>query len=327
MRPSHDPAAAYLLTLAAVGAWVLSSSAMIFINKSIYTHGFGYPFLLTACGQLVSFAGGALLVASRLFPVVSPPTPAFFLSHVAPVVATTVTTLYTGNAAYLGLSVAFIQIVKGFTPGLTLSLAVLRGAERITIPLVAAITMTSAGTFASAMIEGAAPTFNAAAFLCMLTSCASEALRAVLVQNMHTARRGGFNIAETLIYISLPTALCLLALSALFEGHAAIAAATRLAEQHPLALLTAVSLSFLVNMTSFLAIKRTSSLTFKVIGCAKNVAVVAIGNLRGDSVTMMQGLAYAISLSGFFLYSVIRSQGMAARGPDGQMLEVIRRRG
>lgn len=53
----------------------------------------------------------------------------------------------------------------------------------------------------------------------------------------------------------------------------------------------------------------TSSLTLKICGCGKNVAVVAIGKVQlGDAVTPLQALGYLVSLAGFFFYSSLRAQ-------------------
>jgi len=62
-----------------------------------------------------------------------------------------------------------------------------------------------------------------------------------------------------------------------------------------------------VNLSSFFAIHHTSSLTFKVAGCLKNVGVVMWGVLSGDHFTALQGLSYAISMGGFGLYTYKRT--------------------
>lgn len=83
------------------------------------------------------------------------------------------------------------------------------------------------------------------------------------------------------MYVGGPTALVLLAAGAAYEGPAMLAAAAgggggglALVAADPWFFLAAFAASALVNITCFVAIQTSSSLTFKVAGCVKNVAVV-----------------------------------------------------
>lgn len=62
----------------------------------------------------------------------------------------------------------------------------------------------------------------------------------------------------------------------------------------------------------------TSSLTFKVFGCAKNIAVVAIGKLQGDVVKPLHLLGYLLSLSGFGLFTAVRASQYQTAKPKLQ---------
>ncbi len=95
------------------------------------------------------------------------------------------------------------------------------------------------------------------------------------------SQQGGqkYNTAETLLYVGGPTALVLLVAGVLYEGPDMLAAAgggggLALVAADPWVFLAAFAASALVNMTCFVAIQTSSSLTFKVAGCIKNVAVV-----------------------------------------------------
>jgi hypothetical protein len=96
--------------LVATLAWMLVSSALIIANKRVYSSGFPYPMLVTGLGQLASAAGGLLLAKlggrrSRGLPPL-----AWILPTIGPLWAATCLTMWLGNAAYLHLSVAFIQV-------------------------------------------------------------------------------------------------------------------------------------------------------------------------------------------------------------------------
>lgn len=84
--------------------------------------------------------------------------------------------------------------------------------------------------------------------------------------------------------MGLPTGVMLAAAAVPSEGAGLAKYGWAIARENPgLLALLAVS-SAAVNVTSFLAIRLTSSLMFKVTGCMKNVAVVWLGVLMGDKV-------------------------------------------
>lgn len=56
----------------------------------------------------------------------------FWLKRIVPVGACTASTLAFGNAVYLHLSVAFIQMLKSFTPCIVLVVVVIAGMEKPT---------------------------------------------------------------------------------------------------------------------------------------------------------------------------------------------------
>lgn len=59
--------------------------------------------------------------------------------------------MFFGNVAYLYLSLAFIQILKALTPGITLMTGVLAGVERLSKPLVTSIALIVVGTGETSM--------------------------------------------------------------------------------------------------------------------------------------------------------------------------------
>ena len=68
-----------------------------------------------------------------------------------------------------------------------------------------------------------------------------------------------------------------------------------------------------VNLFSFLAIRLTSSLTFKTVGCMKNVFVVWLGVLLGDRVSGMQLIGYGIAILGFVYYTLVQHRARQAQ--------------
>ncbi|KAG2498227.1 hypothetical protein HYH03_003977 [Edaphochlamys debaryana] len=296
--------------------WMVCSSAVIILNNSIYRRGFGYPSIVTGVGQLFSAASGYVLSAvsgQRLRPL---PGPRVFLTSLLPISACTAASMYFGNFAYLHLSLAFIQILKAFTPAITLLLCAAAGLERPTPPLAASIAMIALGTAGAVLVESGAPSFKFIGLASFMASSLTEAARVVGAELLKDG--SAYNTAESLVYIGGPTALVLLACGLALEGPAVMEATARgkglaLVAADPWAFLAAPAVSAAVNMSCFLAIHASSSLTFKVAGCIKNVAVVAYGMLaHGERVSPMQMAGYGVSVGGFTLYSHIKMRAVQA---------------
>ncbi|GIM08877.1 hypothetical protein Vretimale_12833 [Volvox reticuliferus] len=258
--------------------WMLFSSAVIILNKQLYAGGFAYPSTVTGAGQLFSALSGFLLAAvsgQRLRP---PPGLRVFLRVLLPIAACTACSMYFGNMTYLYLSVSFIQILKAFTPAITLALCVAAGLERPSGRLLVAIAMIVGGTAGAVLVESGAPSFRLVGFMAFMASSLTEAARVVGAELLRDGSK--YNTAESLVYIGGPTAALLLAIAAVWEWPEAVASAAygkgfAMVARAPWTFITAPMVSALVNMSCFFAINATSSLTFKVAGCVKNVAVVA----------------------------------------------------
>jgi hypothetical protein len=81
---------------------------------------------------------------------------------------------------------------------------------------------------------------------------------------------------------------------------------------HPLSFLLAATLGFFVNLLSFGVIQTTSSLTYKVLGQLKNVAVVCCSVVVfGNAVSKLQAAGYAVSIMGFGLYNKAKNEQAA----------------
>jgi hypothetical protein len=108
-------AAASASGLASTLLWMLFSSALIIANKRVYAAGFAYPMLVTGLGQIASaFGGFAMAWGSGRRSRALPPL-AWILPTIGPLWGFTFLTMWLGNAAYLHLSVAFIQVRGAWT--------------------------------------------------------------------------------------------------------------------------------------------------------------------------------------------------------------------
>ena len=120
-----------------------------------------------------------------------------------------------------------------------------------------------------------------------------------------------FNVFESLVYLSpvTGTILLFLSLSTEWEGMLAPGGGFDKVLAKPGLYLTATVMSFLVNLFTYLAIMSSSGLTFKVVGCVKNAALVIFGVMfMGEHVTLAQGIGYAVSIGGFLMYTYVKMQ-------------------
>lgn len=226
-----------------------------------------------------------------------------YLIRLLPLILATAATMFLGNVCYLYLSVAFIQILKAFTPAVTLLLGVAMRVETFRLPLLASVLLIALGTGAVVVIESGAPSFHWVGLLAFMFSSLSEAVRVVGAQKL----LGGdsFNTAEVLLYIGGPTGVLLILCSFLFEAPGIYdpVRGLPLVLNQPIPFLGASLVSFLTNLTSYYTIKTTSSLTFKVAGCLKNLVVAWHGTLvHGDHITGGQLAGYLVSVTGFLMY-------------------------
>jgi len=217
--------------------------------------------------------------------------------------------MWFGNAAYLFLSVSFIQILKSFTPGLTLATRLIFGIEKPQWRLVLSILLITIGTAGSVVEESVGIDFSFLGLALFLASSLSEAFRVVGADLLLGKDKdlGRFNGAEALIFIGGPSSLLLLLGSFLLEDMGLGSSSWWILYQSPLPFVLAVVMSFLVNLSCFMAIQATSSLTFKIAGSIKNILVIVYGVFFvGESVTAFQVFGYTVSLLGFGLYAQMR---------------------
>jgi hypothetical protein len=180
-----SPVAGAVLSVVACLVYLSVGPALILVNRHILKEvGFNFPMALSGLGLVgASLSSFVLMKVCR---VVEPRqshliTPQFVLLNLAPIGAAMSATLACGNAVYLFLPVGFIQMLKAFTPTVTLLMLCLLRVE-MPSPLVSLTVIgMCAGTAAATL--GAAQ-LNVAGLLIMLASETAEALRLVLTQKL-----------------------------------------------------------------------------------------------------------------------------------------------
>jgi hypothetical protein len=88
-----------------------------------------------------------------------------------------------------------------------------------------------------------------------MAACLFEAVRAVTIARMQGKRPQGFNLAESMLSLALPSSLLLLVCSAAFEWPGAWHAAPRVLMQRPLLVMATGASSVLTDLSCFLALQ------------------------------------------------------------------------
>ncbi len=133
-----------------------------------------------------------------------------------------------------------------------------------------------------------------------------EAVRLVMTQVLLTNLH--FHPIEGLMYLGPACAGWLLTGSAVLEAKSmALQGAGQVVLARPLQFAAAGTLGFFVNGLGYIVIHRSSSLTLKVVGSARNAAVVWIGcAFLLEKVSVVQASGYAASMVAFSWYTAIK---------------------
>jgi len=284
-------------------AWAASSNGLIVVNKIIMsTDNFRYPMALSSLGMVASsvlswacvkaFGLGNHEVswrmhAFRILPV------GFFMAVM----------FYFGNLCYLYISLSFIQMLKTGSPIITMFALAMAGLEKPTPRLVMAVSFIAAGTAVTSLGE---LHFSWLGFGYMLLSQLADAVRLVMTQVLLTSFQ--FHSLEGLMHLSPACTLFLWAGASVLELPAMRAnGAWSLVTARPMLYGASAVMGFLVNVSSFMVIKYTSSLTLKILGAISN-AVLVFGSSAyfGDQLSPLEVVGYSISLGGFVAYNALK---------------------
>ena len=180
----RSKAHANLFTVFYCAVYLLIGPTLIVVNRHIMKElHFNYPMCLSGLGLLFTTVVCVIIVQLGWVELKHREriTPAFALKNLLPVGAAMACTLSFGNAVYLYLPVGYIQMLKAFTPTVTLTLLWLSGIEAPSRRVTLSVAGICVGTGLASLGEGSVTVIG---LVIMLSAEVSEAVRLVLAQKL-----------------------------------------------------------------------------------------------------------------------------------------------
>jgi len=176
--------------------WMGVSSGLIMLNKDLLSNGFPYPMALSGMGMAFSAVASYFACCQlHLVEAKRSITPQFYFMKFLPVGFFTAMTLMLGNLVYLHLTVAFIQILKSFTPVITMIALFVARLETPTRRLILSVLAITLGTTFASIGE---LNFSILGVLIMLLAETFEAVRLVMTQVLLTGLK--FHPSKSMYY-------------------------------------------------------------------------------------------------------------------------------
>mmetsp|Transcript_31008 Transcript_31008/g.54419 ORF Transcript_31008/g.54419 Transcript_31008/m.54419 type:complete len:354 (+) Transcript_31008:90-1151(+) len=280
-----------------------TGSGFIFLNERIMNAiGYPYPMMLSFLGFFGSTIIATFLVWSGI--VATNPKNLIMVGSIGVKVCCLslliATSVVTGMAAYLYLSISFIQMLKATTPVMTMAILLCLNMLDFRYNLVLSTIVIVIGAIISGFGEGG---LSSAGLAIMLISCLSEATRCVLTQNLLDGTK--LSVIEGLYLMSPPCALATFLAVFFFEKNALSAKGFDSMYANPAIFTLASTLGFVQHLCTLWVVQSTNALTLKILGPLRSVVVVGVSVLcLGESLSLLKGSGYVISLFGLLWYNV-----------------------
>jgi len=298
-----------IITLFYVALYMIASPTAILVNKLLMKdHGFGYPVLVSALGQTATAACAALAV--QLGYVSTENGQRVERSTLVLLGGASALSLVLGQYPYLYLTVAFIQMLKAFSPAYMVVFLYCLGVEQPSRKVIACVLGLSVFT---AIASAGEVNFSLIGVAFMAGATSTDALRLVLAQKLLKNQK--MMPMETLYYIS-PICLLWMLPAALLTELPAVSAHRSFAivASVPWLFLASALAGCFVNFTSFLVVRRTSSMTLKTLTMARNGGLVIVSALvMGEEISSLEAFGYTGLLICFAMYTVVKANESAAK--------------
>eukprot|EP00510_Aplanochytrium_minuta_P009152 CAMPEP_0184061414 /NCGR_PEP_ID=MMETSP0956-20121227/11481_1 /TAXON_ID=627963 /ORGANISM="Aplanochytrium sp, Strain PBS07" /LENGTH=343 /DNA_ID=CAMNT_0026357871 /DNA_START=115 /DNA_END=1146 /DNA_ORIENTATION=- len=271
-------------------AFMLSGPSLIMTNKTLTL--FTLCFSSFSCILFVHTFGIELKHSKTV-------TPKFYIETVMPIGFLTAGTIVMGMVSYLFLTVSFIQMLKAFTPVMTLGFLVMAKLDKPSRSILGSVLVICLGT---AVAGSGEMNFSLVGVLCMITAQVCEALRLVFTQIMLQNLK--FNVLETLYYVTPACALWVFIAAMLAEIPYMDESVVEKFFAHKHLFVASGLLALSTNIVNWYVIQIADALMLKLLATARNALLVLFNAVfLSEIVTHVQGLGYGVSLAGFMAYN------------------------
>lgn len=273
-----------------VAIWIGLSGVVIMFNKYLLAYrGFPYPISLTMWHMFFCATLAIGLVRTGVVQGINMDRETY-IKAIVPIGACYSITLWVGNAAYLYLSVSFIQMLKALMPVAVFSVGCAFGTDKYNWPTMANMLLVTVGVAVASYGE---LNFNIVGVAYQMASILSESTRLVMVQILLQSRGLKLNPVTTLYYVA-PCCFCFLLLPFTLLEAGKVASDPNL-DINPFLLIANAAAAFGLNMAVFLLIGKTSALTMNIAGVVKDWMLI------GLSVALFKSAVTSLNLFGYFI--------------------------
>jgi len=305
-RDSEDQSLSALAPI--VIAWMTISGGLTWVNKLIFTPedkgGLGFPFvallMLWHMFLAVVFTNILRFVAPQLMPAAAKNEVSFatYVKNIAPVGICMAGSMILSNAAYIYLSVGYIQMVKSCTSGIVYMVAVLVGQEIFNIHCGCSLLLICGGVVAASLGE---LDFNTIGFVLQFSAVVAEAGRLVILKALVSSSGIKLDSISGLFYYA-PTCFVAILATLLLQVEGAVPWG-KVTALFPV-LLASGLISLALQLTVLVFLKHASSTTYAVSGILKDVLLIASTSMYyAHPVTGIQVVGYCFSLMGLILFN------------------------
>lgn len=303
-----------LLTYGYVALWITLSATVIMYNKWVLAfYGFPYPVALTLWHMFFCSFLAILLVKLGYVESINMSRETY-LKAVVPIGLLYAGTLWLGNAAYLYLSVSFIQMLKAMMPVAVFTVGCGFGTEKFSTSTLMNMLLISAGVAVASYGE---INFVIIGVVLQMLSIGTESTRLTLVQILLQRRGLKLNPVTTLYYIAPCCFAFLLIPFAFIEAPKIMNDPS--VQFGPMVFLSNAAAAFGLNMAVFLLIGKTSALTMNIAGVVKDWLLIALSFLMYRApVTPLNLAGYSIAFGAVCWYNYSKLQSMKAQQSTSQ---------
>uniref|UniRef100_A0ACD5X3N9 Uncharacterized protein n=1 Tax=Avena sativa TaxID=4498 RepID=A0ACD5X3N9_AVESA len=217
-----------------------------------------------------------------------------YISSVIPIGAMFAMTLWLGNSAYLYISVAFAQMLKAIMPVAVFLLGTAFGLEEMNCKMLAIMSVISVGVIVASVGE---ITISWVGVVYQMGGVVAEALRLIFIEIFLKKKGVRLNLISMMYYVSPCSAFCLFIPWLFLEKPKMDASVSW--NFPPVTLFLNCMCTFVLNLSVFLVISRTSALTARVTGVVRDWSVVLLSAaiFADTKLTFINIVGYAIALA------------------------------